>query len=228
MHEKQAVSLSEEGVVVPPDTSLECLGDSCKSRKERETCTRAKHHLHSTEPDYEEAGPIATGFRDLSILTVWLFECRHDEHHGRHEIHVPVPALEVMREVIEEEKKIRQLMASQRELNQIPKLISKADITLREKQGLQRRENALLHNKQQELEAVKRISIIPEQLITGAMLIASPKQAKSRILMGGEYALPGIITKQEIPRALEVVEAAYLVAQSRALQTEVDKVELAA
>lgn len=198
---RQPVPTTPEGVVIPPDTSLACREEECKSRKDKETCLIARHHLHSTEPIYVAGGPTAEEFRDLPTLTVWLLECRHDEHHSKHEIEVPIPFLEVMKEVIEEEKKIRQLITSQRELHNIAKILNHPSTTQRQKKGLRRRENTVLHNRLEEIDSVKTIQLIPEELITGALLIAAPNHARSRILMGGRFVLPGIITRQEIPIA---------------------------
>ena len=76
------------------------------------------------------------------------------------------------------------------------------------------------------------IEVIPEELVTGALLLVAPNHARSKILTGSSYALTGTIPKPEISVALDTgnrfTEMSRLYWEDLALQTEVDGVLLVA
>lgn len=195
---------NEYGVVLPPPIA-DCLGEECNSKRDATECQLTKHHLHSTEPDYVNDGKLAERFRNLAILTVWLPECAHKEHHGEYQIHVPIPHPKVMRQAKYESSKIRDIIGNFRNLNSNERLLSEGP-TEKGVRGLTRARARLLEDREQLIYEINEIKVIPEELVVGALLLAVPDYAHSRIAQGAGYVLPGILTKQEIPIVLSNAE----------------------
>jgi hypothetical protein len=218
--------VNKYGVVIPPEYH-QCIGEGCKFRGENHNCQPTRHHLHSTEPDYISAGPVAQEYRELQVLTVWLPKCRHEIHHQQHSINIEIPSTEVMQYCIEKAKLVRDMVRSQREINGISRLLdSEVDATYRRRKGLKRRRQELSEQKNRLIEEVNTIEIIPEELITGALLVVAPKVARGKISLRSRAVMTGTMLKSEIPRALNESRKAkdYL----DRLQTGVDAVQLAA
>ncbi|MBX4197124.1 hypothetical protein KW801_01030 [Candidatus Saccharibacteria bacterium] len=204
-----------------------CKGEDCSDRRNNPECNETLHHLHSSKPLYADAGIEATAFRELEVLTVWIPRCAHTEHHHRHEIDVEVPCPDVMKECVIEEKKLRKLLMVRRELTGNEKILQDPEIGRRQTAGLLRRKEQLIGKHTDLLTEVGSIEIIPEELITGALLIAAPNHARSRIMMGSGVVLPGLIRKTELSTAHELVNI-FTANPEEALQTGVNAVQLAA
>src|SRR5579864_3685793 len=98
----EEVLRNKYGIVIPPSVS-ECVGDLCLCKaSQEENCAMNTHHLHSTHDSYFYDGRIAHKFRNLPALTIWTPECRHQIYHEIHEIDIPVPHPDVMRQCIRE------------------------------------------------------------------------------------------------------------------------------
>ena len=203
---------NEFGLVVPPPID-ECMGDGCAFRGTAEACQLTRHHLHSTAPDYEAEGELAEEFRDLGIMTAWLRECIHREHHNRYDIHVPVPHEKIMKRSRYENKKVKALITNFRTTKSNEEALNSSGLTENGKKSLNKVKERLLKERDELLEKINRLEVIPEELITGALLLAAPEIAQRRIKSGSGVALPGLIQKAaEVPFALnnlqEILEAA--------------------
>ena len=190
------VPTNEHGVVLPP-TVEECVGGACN-------CEPNCHHLHSTERLYVRGGRKAEEFRKIAALTVWLPECRHRIYHDVHELDVALPNIEVMRQCVRENRKLKKLNGNRKELDRTGELLAKTDLPDADVKGLLNKRDGLLEDKEELMERVKTIEIIPEELITGALLVAAPECARQRMLDGSGFVLTGIMSKEEIPLALSL------------------------
>lgn len=207
--ERIPIPTTELGIVVPPPM-LDCMREDCRFRADNETCRLTRHHLHSPMPLYEAAGPLAADFRDLDYLTVWIYACRHKEHHDEHTIDVPLPSAEVMKQCIEETRKLRQIDANYREVNGIDRAAVEPGLAKAEILGLRRVREQLISARKDLLKDVASIEILPQELVTGALLITAPSHARSYIMMGSTYVLTGNILRDEAPAALSFAEGLLL------------------
>ncbi len=199
--ERIPVTSTELGIVIPPPM-LDCWREDCRFSGDNEPCRLTRHHLHSSAPFYEAAGTLAADFRDLDYLTVWIYACRHKEHHDNHIIDVPVPSAEVMRQCIAETRKLRQIDSNYRDAKGIDKTAAQPGRTKAEITGLRRVKEQLVLARKDLLKDVVSIEILPQELVTGALLITAPSHARSRIMMGSNYVLTGNILRDEAPAAL--------------------------
>ncbi len=218
------VPTNEWGVVIPPPV-LECIGEDCRFRGEEEACELTQHHLHSTEGEYERNGRVAYGFRKLLILTAWLPRCQHEIHHEEHEIEVPIPDEEVMREARRDSRRFRRLDSNTAEIMITAKGLAQPDISRKETFGLLNRRETAQEERELLLQAIGHIEVIPAELITGALLKMAPEVARRRIEEGSGYALTGTTPKDRIPGILEFL-ADLKSGQEIPLQTGVDRLQL--
>jgi hypothetical protein len=161
-------------------------------------------------PFYEAAGPLAADYRDLDYLTVWIYACRHKEHHDEHIIDVPLPSAEVMKQCIEETRKLRRVDDNYRKVNGIDGIAGDPGLTKAEIVGLRRVREQLISARKDLLKDVASIEILPQELVTGALLITAPSHARSYIMMGSTYVLTGNILRDEAPAALSFAEELLL------------------
>lgn len=199
--ERIPVPINELGIVVPPPM-LDCMGEDCRFRDDNETCRLTRHHLHSSAPFYEAAGTLASDFRDLNYLTVWIYACRHNEHHDKHIIDVPLPSAEVMKQCITETRKLRRVDVNYHNVRGVDKTTAKPGRTKTEITSLRRAKERLVSARKDLLKDVASIEILPQELVTGALLVTAPSHARSRIMMGSDYVLTGNILRGEAPTAL--------------------------
>lgn len=192
--EKSPNTWNEYGIVVPPPIS-ECLGANCEFRGKEESCQLTRHHLHSTAPDYEEEGKLAENFRDLGILTVWLHECVHREHHNEFDIHVPIPHEKIMKRSQYENKKVKSLLTNYRSRNTNNVLLNTPDLPEKREKSLLKVQKKLSEEREELLELIHGFEVVPEELITGALLLAVPEVARRRIANGSGVVLTGLIRK---------------------------------
>jgi len=209
--DKEPNVLNEYGVVIPPPMS-ECLGDACEFRGDEKTCQLTRHHLHSTAPDYEDEGKLAEDFRDLGILTEWLPECVHREHHNEYDIHVPIPHEKIMKRSQYENKKLKALLTNHRSASTNEGVLSTPDLPQKREKSLLKVREKLAEEREELLELIHSFEVVPEELITGALLLAAPEEARRRIAGGSGVVLPGLIRKPaEVPLAQrnlqEILEA---------------------
>jgi len=232
---RDAVPTNEFGIVIPPHPT-ECIGIDCKFCGGESPCELSRHHLHSSASFYEQAGEVAQQFRKLNALTVWLPQCQHDIHHKKHEIVVPIPSLDVMQQCIEEARILANITYNQKVHLNTERELEHPDIQISEKKGL-RRFRAKLQVRQKELlEEVKTIEVIPEEIVTGALLFAAPNHARSKLIkyrhrlkmsqmelleetktlefnreenvVGSGYGLTGTMDKDYVLQAIAVVNLA--------------------
>lgn len=195
---------NEFGIVIPPPIS-ECIRELCRCKdRDEEACTLNIHHLHSTYDAYFEEGRIPHKFRDLSALTVWMPECRHMIYHEVHAIDVPIPGKDVMRQCIREARSLRRLASAHKELGSVDKELAQKDVSRKRAYSLESRMEELYEDKDELIQRVMAIEVIPDQLVTGAVLICAPDYAQRRLLAGTGYVLTGILKREEIPEAVSI------------------------
>lgn len=199
--ERIPVPSTELGVVIPPPMQ-DCRREDCRFTGDNETCRLTRHHLHSSAPFYEAAGVLAANFRGINYLTVWIYACRHKEHHDNHVIDVPLPSTEVMRQCIAETRKLRRIDANYRDVKGIDKTVAQSGLSKAEITALRRAKEQLVSARKDLLKDVVSIETLPRELVTGALLVTAPSHARSRILMGSNYVLTGNMLRDEAPAAL--------------------------
>ena len=202
---REPIPTNEYGIVVPPEAH-DCFRDGCRDRSDKEVCPETQHHLHSSKPFYEKLGGIAIDFRELEVLSVWLHRCVHTEHHYTHEIDVAAPSLDVMEQSISDDKTLKKLMMTKREIIGNDALLENGNLGKKAQAGLHRRREQLLVSHTELLGQVLTIEVIPEELITGSLLIAAPNHARSRMIMGSGVVLPGLIRKTELNEAHSLID----------------------
>lgn len=209
--DKPATPTNEYGIVIPP-VSMECQGETCPCRRENDSCAFTCHHLHSTKPYYENDEDQASKFRELSVLTVWIPDCQHRNQHDKYKVVVPIPRPEIMQQCIRETRWLKKINANRKNLSAARREYIYQEFYERQTKGLKRRIDDLLDEKEELIDFVGKIEVIPEQLVTGSLLVAAPEVAQTRIADGSPYVLTGMIEKEEIPAAVETAEKAYAVA----------------
>ena len=197
------VPTNEYGIVVPPHASG-CMEDLCIWKGEEETsCEMTVHHLHSTFDTYLYEGRVSHKFRNLPVLTVWTPECRHQIYHEIHEIDVPIPNFDVMKQCIREARALKRLVGAHKELSDVTRELTQDGLSKKRIYGLENRQEELLEDKEEILGRVATIEVIPDELVTGALLICSPENAQRRLFTGTGYVLTGLLEKEQIPEAID-------------------------
>lgn len=201
--EKKPTPTNKFGIVIPP-AFAECVGEECRFRDGPDGCKLSRHHLHSTASDHENDSELAVEFRNLEPLTVWLPYCVHDGHHAEHRIHVPIPHPNIMRQAKYESGRVKKLITNHRENKNNEKMLNTTPNLTR--RGIRRlngiRDQLAEHRETLLNEVVTGLEVIPDEIVTGALLLVASDLAQRRIRSGMEYTLPGVIDKSEIPIAL--------------------------
>lgn len=198
---ENVVPTNEFKIAIPPGI-LDCRED-CKHKGDNSVCIQTRHHLHSTEVLYALAGEEAYDFRDLRGLTAWLYRCRHEEHHSTYNLFVPPPKRDVMRQGKSEERALRHLLGAHRQIEGDSRVIELPDTTINVVNGLKRARERLLIEKNRQLEKVLATEVLPEEIVTSALLIAAPRLAKGRIINGSGVTLSGLLKREELPLAIQ-------------------------
>jgi hypothetical protein len=197
---KELNTYNEYGIVQPPPIST-CLED-CAFKGEADECELTQHHLHSTKPEYKSDSKLAEKFRETSALTVWLHECAHREHHNRFMIHIPIPHPKVMKQGKYEGRKLKELVTNYRNINNTAYQLENGCLSLKAERNLVKSLDKYRNRSDSLLESVMDLKVLPEELITGALLLVAPEFARPRLEKGGGFALTGVIDKKEAPLVL--------------------------
>ena len=182
------VSVNDYGIVFPPPP-LPCRGEECSITEYDGGCQTERHHLHIGEPIYDNYGPLASDFRDLRSLTVWMPACIHNELHDENQFSVSPPEEDVMERAIQEDlilKAIGQNFSYIRGVR-AEMALSGHTRTTRRKLDYSYKNFSSWHEAL--LERVDEIEVIPAQLVTGFLLIAAPKLARYRVMNKTGYGL---------------------------------------
>lgn len=201
--DRRPVQTNRYGIVIPPPV-MECMGEECKFRKSQPKCLPNRHHLHSTEPFYEKAGTLATKFRELGVITAWMHECRHTDYHGQHYLDVPVPDRDVMEQAMYEASLLDRIVANYHETRAVSNILIKSKLSEAAERGLSRKRETLLSKRKELQKGTYEIEVIPEELVTGALLIVASNHARARIFEGSSFVLTGTMAKKDIPVALRI------------------------
>ena len=204
---RRPIPTNESKIVLPPPI-LACMGEDCTLRGEADECELTRHHLESTLPFFEAAGKRAVKFRKLVHLTVWLPECRHKEEHDTHELEAPLPLEGVMAQAIQESRRLSRIDRSYRHLVGYDKTMAQAGRTHRDIEGVKRAREIQMIKHERLLNRDLNIEVIPEELVTGALLLSAPRVAEARLRQGSGFALTGNMRREEVPQALEFAYAA--------------------
>ena len=215
----ESITPTNEYEIALPVFALDCVCGQCSSY--------TRHHLHSTDNLFRAAGPISTEFRELLTLSVWTPRCRHAEHHVEYSVNTFLPAVDVMEQCIYEEKIIRDIVMNGHTVIAMENRIDNDNVHPREKAGLKRRREELLAERPETIRKLEEVIVTPEELVTGALLLAAPNHARSRLIEGTGYALTGILPRDKVQKANEFAQDVMLELEPT-LQTGVDEVELAA
>jgi|GEM_PF-4686129 hypothetical protein len=207
--ERMHLDTNEYGIVIPPPM-LDCMRENCRFRGDNETCRLTQHHLHSSKPFHEAHGGLAAKFRELIHLTVWIYACRHNDHHDRHIIDVTVPFPEAMKQTITETRKLRRLDENYLAARGSEKIAVRPNQTEAEIAGLRRARDRFMQANEGLIEGVDDITVLPEELITGALLMMAPEYARARIMQGSGYVLTGNIPREEAAAALAFAQGLSL------------------
>lgn len=194
---------NEFGIILPPEVQG-CRGEECRfhDHAAAESCDIDTHHLLGTNDFYLEAGDEAFKFKNLRYLTVWLHKCRHTEHHERHYFDSPVPEPEIIQAVTEEAAILDKVNLNYLKVRNLNTSLYMPDITKAGTLRVLGNIDKLVNERGDYLRAINAIRIIPEELVTGALLAAAPKLAQGRIHNGSKFVLTGSLLKEEVPAAL--------------------------
>lgn len=202
---REPLPTNEFDIVIPPPV-LECMGEDCTFRGDNDVCGLTQHHIESTEPHFEAHSPLAAKFRELVHLTVWMHECRHREHHNTRELIAPIPEDWVMERAVIESRRLRRIDVSFGAIRGLGKTMQEPGRTITEKEGVKRAQEKLMQKHEALLSQGLCIEVLPEELVTGALLTTAPEMAQARIWSGSEFVLTGNIHKDEAGEALRTAQ----------------------
>lgn len=194
------IPTNDHGIVVL-ENPQPCIGEGCHLRGEDEECFLDLDHLHHSAAYYEYYGPLAVEFRAQDVLSRWVFRCIHEKKHDLYPNNVPLPNRKVMERAITEARLLKEIEVNYRgrmalesnlERDDFPKFALKAD-----------RRNLDKHKKDKKslVKSVESIEFLPQQIVTGALLLASPGHAESRLIADPNFMLPGTIRPHEVLKA---------------------------
>jgi hypothetical protein len=120
-----------------------------------------------------------------------------------HEIDVPIPDLEIMQQCIREARSLKRLTYTSKELRDVTNELEQGGLSQKRIYGLGNRQEELLEDKEEIMARVMTIEVIPEELVTGALLLCVPECAQRRLFGGTGYVLTGMLKREEIPEAVD-------------------------
>ena len=221
---KARATTYESGIVVPPKFECVCGIPGCRIDE---------HHNAFDGPYYKKAPGIRREasrfiiqeFRNSVYNRFWIPRCKHEELHAETRS-VRRPKLEIVQGFVEEAGVLRRLDEAAVGLNWSARRIGNWS----ERRDRRRLEELLERRSQLEqkhetaLTEVGSIQIIPEEVVTGALLFSAPDVARQRLLESPDQ---GIVATRSWPKH-HILDIAFLGREALPLQTEVDRVELAA
>lgn len=217
------IPTTEHGIVLLPGL-IPCEGAACHHRGGHDECFLDRDHGHHSAVHYERDSSLAEEFRDLGVLKRWVHRCVHERKHQDYPGNVPVPARPVMHAVIREAGVVSALEANYRSAQGQQIIINHPDRTKYEREGAKRALEKLLQQRPHLIRSLDNIDFLPQEIITGALLLISPGEAQTRVYKNPRIVLPGTIRWNEVDKAWTTAETllATREAWARASQAEAE------
>lgn len=221
---KLKVPTYETGIAVPP--KFECIcGKDCKIDR---------HHNAFDEPYYknppgirrEKSLEMVRLFRSSVFNIFWVPQCAHIGAQPTGDERVRRPKLEIISGFLEEARTLGRLNESVHKLNMVESRIEDWSFS-DDKASLSNLEEKAEQFRQEQIHAISQIStieIIPEEVVTAALLHSVPEIGLRRLEMNPDQ---GIVAPLSWPKE-KLSSIASLGRNALALQTGVDTVQLAA
>lgn len=183
-----------------------CLGEDCRHRRSDEQCFVDRDHLHHSAAYYEYKGSLPQEFRNEEALLRWVFRCVHDQKHQDYPFNVPLPRPHVMKGAIKEAKLLRDIEANYRARTSLGRVMLRDDLPKWSRRSTQKNIEREAKEKKKLLRSVDNIEFLPQEIVTGALLLAAPGNAQNRIIADPHYDLPGTIRHAEVFTAWQAAE----------------------
>jgi len=194
------IPTNEYGIVVL-ENPQPCAGEECRLRGSDEECYIDLDHLHHSGAYYEQDSPLAAEFQELDVLTRWVFRCVHESKHEAYPHNVPVPRRRIMKKVIPEARLLKEIEVNYRERTSMEAVLRRPDLSRHWQMETRKSLNRKYNDRKKLIKSVENIEFLPEEIVTGALLLAVPGHAESRLISNPNFMLPGTIRKEEVPQA---------------------------
>jgi hypothetical protein len=183
-----------------------CLGENCRHRGEAEQCFIDRDHGHHSAAYYEYQGGVASEFRNEEALLRWVFRCVHDQKHEDYPFNVPLPRTRIMKSAIKEARLLRDIEANYRARVSLGGVVLRSDLPKWSIRAAQKNLDRGMKEKKRLLRSVEEIEFLPQEIVTGALLLPSPGHAQNRLIANPHYVLPGTIRPTEVFTAWSAAE----------------------
>lgn len=199
------IPTNEHGIVLLPGL-IPCEGPACHHRDGQDECFLDRDHGHHSAVHYENDSALAAEFRDLGVLKRWVHRCVHERKHKDYPGNVPIPSRPIMQIVIKEAGVVSALEANYRSVQGQQLIISHPYRLKEERRGANRELARLLQERPTLIRSLDNIEFLPQEMITGALLLVSAGRAQDRIYRNPKIVLPGTIRWNEVGKAWSVAE----------------------
>lgn len=199
------IPTNEYGIVVLDDP-LVCVGESCSYQATTRGCFISNDHLHHSSTYYEYRGPLADEFRSEEALTRWVYRCVHDAKHNSFPHNVPLPRKKVMKKAIVEAKLLREVEANYRARTSQMASLDRQNLPRWSRTLVRRDLDRCMKDKKKLVKSVGNIEFLPQEIVAGALLLASPGHAEDRLIGHPHFMLPGTIRRGEVTVAWQAAQ----------------------
>lgn len=192
----EPVPVNDYGIVRPPIWQP-CLGHENPVTGETQECVVDQNHLHFDidELRYGFRPALSAYFREQNHLTVWMHRCRHEEWHSRHQKFVLPPKEEVMVQAIEEINVLKDIDRLYHTLQSLENSLffegsgfTRYNEPVSIEELLDKRAG-FTQERSRYLEEVADFEVLPFELVTGALVLTAPLEAKRRLKINPVYAM---------------------------------------
>lgn len=198
------IPTNEHGIVVL-ENPRPCA-DNCHLRGFDEQCFIDLDHLHHSGAYYEYDGNLARRFRAEDALTRWVYRCRHEAKHQLYPYNVPVPRPEVMKRAVTESRLLRDIESNFRERSIIEASLERDRMKPKSREKAKRRLDKKFKERKKLIRSIDDIEILPQEIVTGALLLALPGHAEDRLMRNPHYMLPGTIRRDDVFTAWRIAD----------------------
>ncbi len=194
------IPTNEYGIVVL-ENPQPCMGEDCPVRRDEEECFIDLDHLHHSEAYYDYNGSLAIEFRSQAALTRWVFRCVHNVKHSQYPHNVPIPRPQVMKQAIAEARLLHEIEVNYRNRTSLANVLERPDLRQWYRRAVRVNLDKHMKDKKKLVRSVDSIEFLPQEIVTGALLLASPGHAENRLIADPSYMLPGTIRRHEVRAA---------------------------
>lgn len=199
------IPMNEYGIVVL-DNPQHCNPETCVLTQRGHSCFVDLDHSHHSGEYYAKHSDLAEEFRSQEAVCTWLARCIHIAKHETYPSNVPIPSKKVMKQSIKEARLLRDMEAAYRATISLGAILEEPGLTPWYRNATRRGLDQSIKEKKKLVKSVDSIEFLPQEIVTGALLLVAPGEAWQRLVKDPRYVLPGTIRREDVSAAWTAAE----------------------